>query len=58
MVIFFMCLYVVAATFVFVVTSKHNKLTRDLIDILFKQNELLEVQNWKLRDIIKKYDIN
>jgi hypothetical protein len=58
MIIFFVCLYVVAAIFVFVVTSKHNKLTRELIDILFRQNDLLEAQNKKLRDIIKKYDIN
>ena len=37
---------------------KHNRLTTDLIDCLFKQNELLCEQNDLLRGIIKKYGLD
>jgi hypothetical protein len=56
--IFIMCVYIALCVLLFVVTSKHNKLTRELIDALVKENELLTDQNKALRDIIKKYGIN
>lgn len=40
------------------VYHKHNRLTIDLIDTLFKHNELLWEQNDLLRGIIKKYGLD
>ena len=57
MYMFIFCVYIVVAVLLFVVTSKHNKLTRELIDELLKENGLLEDQNKALRDIIKKYGV-
>lgn len=58
MYIFIMCAYIIVCVLLYVCTSKHNKLTRELIDALVKENELLTDQNKALRDIIKKYGIN
>jgi hypothetical protein len=51
------CAYIIVIVLLCVVTSKHNKLTRELIDELVKENGLLADQNKALRDIIKKYGI-
>ena len=55
---FLWCVYIIVCVLLFVVTSKHNKLTRELIDSLVKENDLLADQNKALREVIKKYGIN
>lgn len=56
--VFLWCAYSIVCVLLFVVTSKHNKLTRELIDSLVKENDLLADQNKALRDILKKYGVN
>lgn len=55
--IFILCAYIVICVSAIVATSKHDKLTRELIDAIVKENDLLSDQNKALRDIIKKYGI-
>lgn len=55
--IFIFCAYVILVVLLCVVTSKHNKLTRELIDALVEENNLLADQNKQLRDVIKKYGV-
>lgn len=55
---FFVCMYIIIGALLIVVTTKHNKLTRELIDALMKENDLLKDQNKALRDIVVKYGIN
>jgi hypothetical protein len=55
--IFIFCAYVILVVSLCVITSKHNKLTRELIDALVEENNLLADQNKQLRDVIKKYGV-
>lgn len=58
MYVFLVCAYIVIAVLYIVCTTKHNKLTTELINEIRKENCLLRVQNKKLSDIITKYGIN